>query len=109
MNLNWRWSLYLLSILGVSALVIMSIFLPETYPPTILHRRAQRLRKLTGDDSYRSQGELDQASVSPAHVLREALWRPIRLCFEPIVAFTSVYLGLIYACFYLWFGEFKVS
>lgn len=109
MNLNWRWSLYLLSIISLVALVLLTVFLPETYGPTILHRRAKRLRKLTGDDSYRSQGELDQAAITPVHLIREALWRPIRLCFEPIVAFTSVYLGLVYACFYLWFGESRSS
>jgi hypothetical protein len=36
-------------------------FLPETSSATILYYRARRLRRITGNDQYRSQSEIDQA------------------------------------------------
>lgn len=81
----------------------MIFLLPETYEGSILLRRAQRLRKLTGNQNFKSQSEIDQAQESSLQLLKESLVRPILLSFEPSVLFANVYLGLAYACFYLFF------
>lgn len=103
MNLNWRWPLWLLVIASGLSTALIFLLLPETYAPNILLHRARRLRKLTGNDKIRSQGELDQAKLTATQLLEEALARPFILSFEPVVFYTSLYLGIAYACFYLFF------
>lgn len=103
MNLNWRWPLWLLVIASGLSTSLIFLLLPETYAPTILLHRARRLRKLTGNDKIKSQGEIDQANLTATQLLEEALARPFILAFEPVVFYTSLYLGIAYACFYLFF------
>ena len=69
------------------------IFLPETLGDTVLLRRAQRLRKLTGNPRLRSLSEIKQAQMSPAAVIWEALVRPLQLLTEPAVFLLNIYLG----------------
>lgn len=87
----------------------MLVFLPETYQANILLRRAKRLRKLTGNDNYRSQSELDQAAMKPREVVYEALVRPIQLMvLDPAIGFTAAYIALFYAIFYSFFEVFPI-
>jgi MFS transporter, DHA1 family, multidrug resistance protein len=51
----------------------MIFFLPESYSPTVLYRRAQRLRKRTGNTNLASQSEIDQKNLTPGKIVREAL------------------------------------
>lgn len=97
-------------LLGLSffCLVVLFFLFPETSADTILLRRAQRLRKLTGNDQLRSKSEIDQAQLSFSEVLTTALLRPFRLFFEPVVAFIDIYIALVYAIFYLWFEAFPL-
>ncbi|UZJ56273.1 hypothetical protein CBS101457_005593 [Exobasidium rhododendri] len=99
-NVSWRLPLYLFVALSGLGLINVLFFLPETLPANILYRRAQRLRKLTGDNRLRSQGEINQSKLSATHFFVEGLYMPIRISFEPIVLYSSVLLGLIYAIFY---------
>ncbi|CAO1616315.1 unnamed protein product [Sympodiomycopsis kandeliae] len=103
MNVSWRLP-YWISV-ALSGLGLLNVFflLPETLSANILLRRAQRLRQLTGDHRLRSQSEIDNGERSLARFMLEGLWMPIRLSIEPIVAYTSVLLGLVYAIFYVAF------
>ena len=105
---NWRWSLW--EMLWLAGPVwIAFLFLPETSGPNILLRRAQRLRKATGDSRLKSQSEIDQANLNPREVAVEALWRPIVLMLlDPAIAFTAVYVALIYGTFYSFFEVFPL-
>lgn len=82
--------------------VVLFFLFPETSADTILLRRAQRLRKLTGNNQLKSKSEIDQSQVAFTEVLSTALLRPFRLFFEPVVAFIDIYIALVYAIFYLW-------
>jgi len=92
---GWRWPIYELIWISGFALVFLALFLPETYEPTILLRRAERLRKLTGNPYLRSQSEIDEASTSASDRLYEALVRPFILAAEPALLFANVYLGFV--------------
>ncbi|KAF9511080.1 hypothetical protein BS47DRAFT_1373151 [Hydnum rufescens UP504] len=82
---GWRWPLWeLLWISGFSFVFLFFLF-PETYPDTILLKRARRLRKLTGNPNLRSLSEIKQAQMSPSAVAQEALIRPFQLMMEPAV------------------------
>lgn len=71
--------------------------MPETSGHNILLRRAQRLRKLTGNANLKSQGEIDQGNLSFSRIAADQLWKPIEICLkDPAVLFTNVYTSLIY-------------
>lgn len=99
---GWKWPILELTWISAFALLVLFFCLPETHSGNILLRRAQRLRKLTGNNQYRSQSEIDQAAEGKVAFLKESLMRPILLCFEPAVMFSNVYIGLVYSIFYLW-------
>jgi MFS transporter, DHA1 family, multidrug resistance protein len=105
---DWRWPLYILIWLSSFTFLTSLVMLPETFEPTLLLRRAQRLRKLTGNDKITSQSEIDQAKITPKELILTSLWRPLRLSLEPAVFFLNLYLGLAYAIFYLWFEAFPL-
>lgn len=83
-------------LLGLSffCLVVLFFLFPETSADTILLRRAQRLRKMTGNANLRSKSEIDQAQLAFSEVLSSALLRPFRLFLEPVVAFIDIYIAL---------------
>lgn len=92
--ISWAWPFWVGTILA-GATWPMFIFFPETYGPVILKRRAQRLRKETGDESIVAPLELEKTDLN--HVVTVILTRPLRMvCFEPLVLFSCVYLS--YAC-----------
>ena len=41
---NWRWLYWIQLILGGIVWILISVTVPETYAPTILARRAKKLR-----------------------------------------------------------------
>jgi DHA1 family multidrug resistance protein-like MFS transporter len=106
---NWHWSQW--EMLWMNAPIFLSLFffLPETSSANILLRRAQRLRKLTGNPALKSQSEIDQANLTPRAIAIEALWRPFELILlDPSVLFTAVYIGIVYAIFYSFFEAFPL-
>lgn len=104
---NWHWSLWIILWLASPVFVLLFFFLPETSTPTILLRRAQRLRRLTGKNNLQSQSEIDQAKLTVHEVVVQSLWRPLQInLFDPSVLFTSLYIGLMYGIFYSFFEVF---
>lgn len=84
--------------------ILCFIFWKESYAPIILARKAARLRKETGNSSLRSKYDI---GLSPRAHLKRGIGRAVKmLLFSPIVLALSVYMGLIYAYFYLLFTTF---
>lgn len=70
-------------------------FLKETYGPQILHRKAKKLRKETGDQTYRSEYELSNESLT--NKLAVAMVRPFRLIVtQPIIQALTLFQAYIY-------------
>jgi len=81
----------------------------QTSAQTILLHRAQRLRRLTGNDNITSESEIEQAKMTPYQVVQMSLFRPITMTFtEPIVLACDLYIGLIYAILYSYFESFPI-
>ncbi|KAI1124471.1 cycloheximide resistance protein [Nemania abortiva] len=57
---TWRWTMYELPILSGFTFIVMVCFLPETNADTILLCRARRLRRLSGNNTFRSESEKKQ-------------------------------------------------
>ena len=79
------WTLFIF--LGVA--FIFTLFIPETLAPVLLRRKAEKLRKDTGDARYCTLEELEKTPLAEA--MKVALIRPFLMLFqEPIVIFFSI-------------------
>ncbi|KAJ6465173.1 major facilitator superfamily domain-containing protein [Mycena vitilis] len=105
---SWRWPMLELLWISGFSLIFLSLLLPETNGPTILIRRAQRLRALTGNPELKTATERAEESETAGEIVYKSLVMPFILSIEPVLLFANVYLGFIYAVFYLWFEAFPL-
>jgi DHA1 family multidrug resistance protein-like MFS transporter len=106
---NWRWGQWELLWASGPVLFLMIFCMPETSASTILLRRAQRLRKLTGNANLQSKSEIEQGQLSTGSMAREALWRPLQInLFDPVILFTSIYTMVVYGIYYSFFEVFPI-
>ncbi|KAI5477573.1 MFS transporter, DHA1 family, multidrug resistance protein [Pseudohyphozyma bogoriensis] len=105
---GWRWPFYELLWISSFAFIVLFLFMPETLGSTILLRRARRLRKLTGNDKLKAQCELDDKKESFAVELGRRIVNAVKISTEPAVGFANLYVGFVYAIFYLWFEAFPL-
>ncbi|KAK0458255.1 spermine transporter [Desarmillaria tabescens] len=104
---GWRWMYWVLFIF-TGVCFAFTLFIPETLASLLLRRKAAKLRKSTGDESYRTLEELER--VPFFETLKISLLRPIvMLVAEPIVALFSLYLSFIYSLLYLFFFAFPIA
>ena len=85
--------------------VICFLFVPETYAPTILRKRAALLSKVTGK-VYRAPMDAKKPLQITA-LFKTSLSRPWALLFtEPIVLLISIYMAIVYGTLYMLFAAF---
>ncbi|KAL2828609.1 putative MFS multidrug transporter [Aspergillus pseudoustus] len=105
---GWRWVEGFLAIFSGILTFSLILFLPETYSPVLLRRRAAQLSKITSD-VYRSKLDIAQGPVALHKTLRTALSRPWTLLFrEPIVLLSSIYMSIIYGTLYMLFAAYPI-
>lgn len=86
---GWRANYYLLIGLVGLTLLVDVFFLPETSPNQLLKRRAAKLRKETGDNSYVTEQERFKLPLST--IVYNALITPLQLLVtEPIIILFTV-------------------
>ena len=91
---GWRWTIWPLLMLSGFTLVILLIFLPETSASNILYRRAQRLRRVTGNPHLRSASELEAAQMTGREIAMMTFVRPFQLTLtQPIVLGINLHIG----------------
>lgn len=101
---GWRWVFWLLVIMSGFMSAVTLIFLRETYAPTILARKAARLRKSTGNPELKSALASDK---TPSKTFTAAIIRPMQLLFtSPIVFFLSLFTAINYGYLFLLFTTF---
>ncbi|KAK1232772.1 hypothetical protein PQX77_004097 [Marasmius sp. AFHP31] len=106
-EIGWRWLYWVLFIFSGFCFAL-TLFIPETLAPVILRKKAAKLRKETGDNSYTTLEELERKPLTTT--LWAALSRPIiMLMTEPIVILFSFYLSFVYALLYLLFFAFPIA
>lgn len=99
-SLGWRWCIYLVGILSSGALVLLVFLYPETHSGVILSRKAQVLRKKTGNWSIFAVHE--DTSLSFHDILTKSVTLPIRMLFlEPILLSVTLYNSFIFGLLYL--------
>ena len=89
--LGWRWTNWLVLIVGGAVLALM-YFIPETYAPVILRKRAASIRKETSDPKWWTQYD---SAEDLSKQLKIGLSRPFVMLFtEPIWSVNLLSLGL---------------
>ncbi|CCG25195.1 Tpo2 polyamine transport protein [Candida orthopsilosis Co 90-125] len=98
-NLGWRWTLYMSGIIGCLSLVMNAFILKETHHPVLLVRKAELLRRHTGNWGIFAPHE--EVSLSLNEIVRNNIMRPLKLLFtEPIVFLVSIYNAFAYGMLY---------
>ena len=83
------------------------IYVPETYAPSLLRRRAAKLSEMTGK-VYKSKMDV-AITTTRSQQVKTTLMRPWILLFkEPIVFLTAIYLAIVYGTLYLLFAAFPI-
>jgi MFS family permease len=67
-NTYWRWTYYVIIIWSAVMLVLLIVFVPESYSPELLRRRAERLRKETGDERW----------IAPVEKSNRTFWEALK-------------------------------
>ena len=106
---GWRWGLWEILWIAGPVFILMFLCFPETSTPNILLRRANRLRKLTGDKRLVAQSEIDQKGMKPSSILTDALIKPFEITIkDPAIAFVNLYTALTYGIYYSFFEAFPI-
>ncbi|KAG7571210.1 hypothetical protein FFLO_00883 [Filobasidium floriforme] len=104
MRFGWTAPNWILAGVSGFAFIVLFVFFPETHRPNVLYRRSRRLRRVTGNPKLvpRQAGSGKKLSV------KETLWLPIGISLEPAPLLLGIYLGFVYALFYLFFESFPL-
>ncbi|GJN75989.1 hypothetical protein PLICBS_010100 [Purpureocillium lilacinum] len=103
--IGWRWTFWLLAMLGGALAAATVVVMRETQPRVLLERKAKRLRASTGSQNLVSRlARTDSAN----QILVQALVRPMSLLFRsPILLVISLYVALVFGLLYILFTTFS--
>lgn len=74
---GWTWTVCELLWISGFTLVVLFILLPETFPANIFSRRAWRTRRITGDQRYTSEAEIEMPVSIPGVSLNSRIRMPL--------------------------------
>ncbi|TVY36138.1 Efflux pump [Lachnellula subtilissima] len=98
---GWRWVFWVLAMGTGVVMIFCFVVWRESYAPILLARKAARLRKSTGNMCLRSKYD---KGLSDGDQFKHSIGRAIKiLVYSPVVLTLSIYMGLVYAYFYLLF------
>ena len=104
-SLSWRWVEWITLIISAVILLLIVLFLPETYAPVLLQWKAHHIRTRTGDQRYRAPIEMTQEPLMKR--LKTAMHRPFTfLIKEPIIIAIALYLILVYVVLFTFLNGF---
>ncbi|KAF2794406.1 major facilitator superfamily [Melanomma pulvis-pyrius CBS 109.77] len=106
-HLGWRWTEWIVAIMGFTAFFLNFFFLSESYPPEILVGKAKELRRRTKNWGIHAKQE--EIEVDFRELLEKNFSRPIRMLIsEPIVLLLSIYMAFIYGLLYLFLTAYPL-
>lgn len=106
-KVSWRWTEYLQAIITFAALALAFFCLPEVYSPVLLQRKAQRLRRETGETRWHHPHEDIKLDVNS--IVTKQLSRPlIFLTTEPMVTLICLYASFVYGLLYMTLEVFPI-
>ncbi|KAJ4138678.1 hypothetical protein NW768_002531 [Fusarium equiseti] len=110
-EVSWRWAFWV-GLIVAGATIPPLAFLPETFGPTILARRAKKIRKdaqKTGSANGETYAAIELEAKGWRNLMSVVLVRPIHMLFtELIVAASSLYIALAYSIYYMFFQTYPI-
>ncbi|KAL2863050.1 MFS transporter [Aspergillus lucknowensis] len=105
--LGWRWTEYLPGILGAAAFVLDLFFVEETYPPIILVKKAEELRRRTKNWGIHAKQE--EVEIDLGELIAKNFSRPVRILLsEPVLLLLSIYMAFLYGLLYLFMTAYPI-
>lgn len=99
-DLGWRWTMYFGGLIGVLSLFVVVFFLDESHHGLILVRKAELMRRRTGNWGIHAPHET--VSLSLKEICEKNITRPLVMLFtEPILFLITLYNAFIYGLLYL--------
>ncbi|KAJ5769321.1 hypothetical protein N7520_003880 [Penicillium odoratum] len=103
--LSWRWSSWIILIGSGLVMVLIILFQPETYAPLLLHWKSKQLRKITGDQRFRSEMDLEKVALFTR--IGGAMKRQFLITIhEPIILLISLYMTVLYIVLFTFFDGY---
>lgn len=104
-HISWRWTFHIMCIWSGLLVLAVVLFVPETYEPVLLRKKAQRLRKETGDSRWYAPIERDGRLL--ARSILTSSERPFKLIFRDYMTIVlCFYTGFTLAIVYMFFVAF---
>lgn len=106
-HMGWRWTEYIAALMGFLAFGLNLVLLEETYPPIVLVKKAEELRRRTKNWGIHAKQE--EIEVDFRELMTKNFSRPLRiLVTEPIVLLLSIYMAFIYGLLYLFLTAYPI-
>ncbi|KAG8985007.1 hypothetical protein FRB90_004990, partial [Tulasnella sp. 427] len=106
-GISWRWLFWITAIFAGFCFFIVLLTVPETYAPVLLTRKAERKRKETANEKFRS--ELERRELRLADRVEAVVLKPFKILFvEPMLIAMTLYLGFLYGAVYLCFEAYPI-
>ncbi|KAI0059359.1 MFS polyamine transporter [Artomyces pyxidatus] len=104
-NTTWRWVFWSTTIADAIVQILGTVFLKETYAPTLLERKAERIRRSMDEEKVKHtevRTVFQSNNLNFKAFLARALVRPFSLFIhEPIVQLLGLYMAFLYGLLYL--------
>ncbi|KAK6204783.1 multidrug resistance protein 2 [Scheffersomyces amazonensis] len=106
---SWRWPFWFMAIISGTCFLILGWTLPETYGKALLYRKANRLRRITGNKNIVSEGHIENSNRTRRELVVKSFYRPLEITLlEPVVLSINIFTTLVYSIMYLWFEAFPI-
>jgi multidrug resistance protein len=104
---DWQWSFFVLIWLGGATAIVM-LTIPETHAPTLLLKKARRIRKakVLGYENVKSEAEASDRTLSAVYKI--ALTRPFIILFDTISFLCAIYMSIVYTLLYMLFTIYPI-
>ncbi|KAI9712541.1 MAG: hypothetical protein M1812_006850 [Candelaria pacifica] len=107
-HMGWRWTEYIITMMGFLSFGLNLLFLQETYPPILLVSKAAELRRRTKNWGIHAKQE--EIEVDFRELITKNFSRPLRLLVtEPIVLLITIYMSFIYGLLYLFLTAYPIA
>lgn len=99
-DMGWRWTSYIAGLIGAVSFICLTLFLDESHSAIILIKKAEILRRRTGNWGIHAPHE--ETSLSIKEIVEKNISRPLVMLFtEPILFLITLYNAFIYGLLYL--------
>ena len=100
-NMQWRWVFYVLCFFNFAVALSATLFFKETYVPTLLKRRANKLRLETGNNDLHTIYEIADGETTIGRMTL-CMVRPVKLLFtHPMIVGLGSFMAFTYGFMYL--------